>query len=148
MAFQPIRAPSATKESVKLSALEVGQSVEGYIISGPRESVNFPGSYSVMVQDEDGERFYMNLAGSAKYDFLDGRVRVGLLTRITRLNDRKMKNGRSMSNFEILQDPEKTIDDISFNQIPSTRDEETRKAVERASVKEQARRLSEAIKRR
>lgn len=148
MAFQSVRTPSATKDAVKLSEVDIGEEVLGYAIA-IRESQQYPGSYSILMQDLDGERFYVNATGTVKYDIEDERIKMGLLTKIIRREDRKSKNGRIIKQFDVLQDPERTVDDTSFDKIPSSREidnESVRRAAEKAAVKAQAEKMSAAMK--
>lgn len=157
MALKSVSKPSVTKDAVKLTELPVGGSVEGYPIAFV-ESKNYPGTYSIVMQDKDGERFYVNTAGNVKYAITDERIQLNLLTRIVRNADQKMKNGKMTSNFDILQDDEDSIvgsdaaSEASFNALggaPAPGDirnsNTTKAAVERASVKATAKSLTAQV---
>ncbi len=157
MAFQSVN-QGTTKDPVKLTELKVGGVVQGYPISF-RESQKYPGTFSILMQDEAGDRFYVNTAGNVKYDVKDGRIKLGLLTQITRREDRIMKNKKPTSHFEVLQDPERTIavaaapaaahnEDDSFARITSSigqPKEVINGAAERESVKAQAAKMTKQM---
>jgi hypothetical protein len=156
MAFQDVN-PKTTKDPVKLTALKVGESVTGHIV-GFNPSKQNPDNMNIIMVDEKGDRFFVYTAGNVKYLISDGKVKSGQLTKITRLDDRKMKNGKITSAFQVLQDPDSVVatqapsdfgskgksEDEQFDDLG----EEPAKPAAKPtlSVKEQAQRISAAMK--
>lgn len=154
MAFQNVRnnAPKATGDAVKLTQLNVGGAVTGFIVKLV-PSLQNPETSNILMKQEDGDgTFYVYTAGNIKYLITDGLIKVGLLTKITRIDD-KMVGGKKSSQFTVEQDPDSSLDEASFNDItPSSTvtaaeikgtaaPNPTKQAVERASVKAQAQKL-------
>lgn len=159
MAFQNVKnsAPKATKEAVKLTQLPIGGEVTGYLVRMVPSTQN-PDNMNFLFKSAEGgdDTFYVYTAGNIKYMIGDGLIKEGLLTKIVRLAD-KMVGGKKSSQFEVLQDPEATLDEASFAAIPSTTEiakqssggtnsDAVRAATERASVKAQAAKLTASVR--
>lgn len=157
MAFKSVSQSTQTNgEARKLTALKSGEAVIGYVV-GFRDQKENPDFKNLIMRSQDGkDTFMVYTAGNVKYKINDGAIVAGLLTRITRLDDRKMKNGKMTSHYEIEQDDEQTIDtDAGFDAITSSTATEpkatsnaasVRNAVERASVKNQAASIAASLK--
>ncbi len=159
MAFQNVNNKSgggkATSEAVKLTGLEVGGSVTGYVLSFV-PSLQNPDNQNIFMRSEDGEHtFYVYTAGNMKYLINDGKIEKGLLTKIVRLED-KMVKGKKSSQFEVLQDSERSVEDLTWNSLGTSESASTtapaavttsaaniKAATERASVKAQAAKLTQ-----
>ncbi len=152
MAFQDVN-PRTTKEAVKLTGLKVGESVTGFV-AGFTPSKQNPDNMNIIMQGEDGSRFFVYTAGNVKYLITDGKVKAGLLTLITRTEDRKMKNGKITSSYSVQQDPDQIIavsaqapivartEDDEFNALGNT----PVASKPLTSIKEQAARISASMK--
>lgn len=152
MAFQSVNSKSggkSTAEPVKLTSLAVGESVTGFVLSFVPSKQN-PDVSNIFMKSEDGaDTFYVYTAGNVKYMIADGKIEKGILTKIVRLEDAMVK-GKKSSQFDVLQDADITVDDASFAAIAPTTDDRTaavRAAAERQSVKAQAQKLTQAMKR-
>ena len=163
MAFQNVNQKSggkATSEAVKLTGLKHGESVTGFII-GLVPSLQNPDVMNIFMRSEDGSQsFYVYTAGNVKYMIADGKLEIGLLTKITRLADKDIK-GKKSSQFEVLQDPEQHVDEATLNALseppanatsansaPATKTIHatlSNAASERASVKAQAAKLTQQV---
>ncbi len=160
MAFQDVNnlAPRASKDPVKLSQIDVGSSVTGYVVRFVPSKHN-PENMNILLQAEDSsDTFYVYTSGNMKYLIGDGKIREGLLTKITRLADKNVK-GKTSTQFQVLQDPEQTLEDASFNALgigaeaPQAAPSATasspaavRAAVEK-NIRAQATKLTQAMKR-
>ncbi len=120
MAFQNVQFQNlTTSEPVKLTAMKVGASVVGYCL-GFIPSKQNPDNSNIIMREENGSgTFYIYTAGNVKYLVRDGKVKKGLLTKITRIED-KMVKGKKSSQFNVEQDPEQTLEDVAFAAITST----------------------------
>lgn len=112
MAYQSIS--SGNSEAKKASAMSVGESLEGYVVRLQEFQGDYGEQTNIVFQDaESGDTFLVYTAGTLKYDARDGRIKAGLKTKITRLDDEKRttKQGRgyTTSVFEVLQDPDDSI---------------------------------------
>ncbi len=154
MALKTVGSPTTTKDAVKLGELEVGESLIIYPLKF-RESEQYPGSYSILAQDENGDRFYVNATGNVNYRIKDNDLKIGAYTVITRENDKQTKNKKTSKQFLVQQDEERTIEvasssDSSFAKIESAssidaRTESVRKATEQNAVKAQAKKLTDQM---
>jgi hypothetical protein len=154
MAFQDVNNNTkASGEGVKLTGLAIGDSVTGYVVTF-RPSLQNPDNMNIFMRDEDGPgTFYVYTAGNLKYLIKDGKIKEGLLTKITRIAD-KMVGGMKSSQFQVLQDPEQKVDvseEASFAAITSSSTDTSssaavKQATERASIKAQAAKLSQAVR--
>jgi hypothetical protein len=157
MAFQNVSNKSsggkATGEPVKLTSMKQGDSITGFVLSFV-DSLQNPDNKNIFMRSEDGSStFYVYTAGNVKYLINDGKISEGLLTKITRIADKDVK-GKKSSQFEVLQDPDQTVEDVAFNALTPTAEEKvahqsgaTKAAIERASVKAQAQKLTQSMKR-
>lgn len=100
MAFQDVG--SAGAKFKKLTELKVGESITGYV-TGTSESSRLPGAVNLNMNIE-GEVYSVSVAGNVKYMIKDGKIANGLLTRITRQEDTKIK-GKTATKFKVEQDP-------------------------------------------
>lgn len=115
MAFQSVN-PATTKDPVKLTSLKVGESVTGFPISF-MESQRYPGTYSILMQDQVGDKFYVNTAGNVKYIITDGKMPLGVLTQITRQEDRFSKKASKMgSHFDVAIDRTTILEGVFGNE--------------------------------
>ena len=104
MGYQPIKAAGA-EDRRKSTDMAVGDYFEGYVIGLPETNGDFGEQTNVLMQDaETEETFLVYTAGSLKYDARDGRIKLGLKTKITRLADekRKSKAGKSYTTSCLL----------------------------------------------
>lgn len=85
----------------KLTDLEVGESVTGYLI-GIDESTKIEGALNIRLR-VNGKTVSYSVAGNVKYMIRDGELALGQNTRITRLEDTKVK-GKKSSKFDVEQD--------------------------------------------
>ena len=156
MAFQNVNNKSgggkATSEAVKLTSLDIGASVTGYVLSFV-PSLQNPDNQNIFMRSEDGEHtFYVYTAGNMKYLINDGKIEKGLLTKITRLENKNVK-GKTSSQFEVLQDPDQHVDEVTLNALSTTKEaapasinkDAIKSATERASVKAQAAKLTQQV---
>ena len=164
MAFQNVNSRSsggrATRDPIKLTGLKVGDSVTGHVLNFV-DSLQNPDNKNILLQLEDGGTAYVYTAGNVKYMINDGKIQEGLLTRITRIDDKTVKGKRS-SQFTVEQDADNTIDvssaiassvaaaasssNDSFAAITSTT-ELSKSAAARESVKSTAAKLAQSMKR-
>lgn len=150
MAFQNVQ--TNVGSSIAGTKMTIGSSVEGYVV-GTEPSLQNPENSNLLLKVADGTTIRFYTAGNLKYLIRDGKVATGLLTRITRIDDKNVK-GKMSSQFTVEQDPEQTIDDAAFDAIftpPTTSTEEpkrasTQGAVERNAVAARAAELAKAAK--
>lgn len=94
-------------EVIKTSEMEVGTSFEGYVV-GFQE-----GQYGTnMRMQVNGEEKMVFTSGSLKWAIKDNKIKLGQLTRITRLPDEKKKGAKgtiTATKFKVEQDPEDTV---------------------------------------
>lgn len=120
--------------------IEVGESLLGYVL-GFRQGKH--GTNIIMRNKETGEDYTLYSSGNIKYAVRDGRVKQGLLTRITRKPNEKIK-GMDSSMFTIEQDPEDTVDTAGFNAVFDGDGSDRRESVKAATdngIKAQAAKL-------
>jgi hypothetical protein len=118
MAFQDV----SVGEAKKLTGLKEGESITGYVIrfeesmqskTAREEDPTREPEFNVIMQDQEtGGTFLVYSAGNIKYIIKDRKMKVGLLTKITRIADKlvgkKMK--KMSSQYKVEQDPSQTID--------------------------------------
>lgn len=104
MAFKDV---NEKLECVKTSEMEVGSSVEGYVV-GFQE-----GQYGTNIRMQvDGQVKLVFSSGSLRWAVKDNKIKLGLLTRITRLQDEKKKGPRGIittTKFKVEQDSEDSV---------------------------------------
>lgn len=105
MAFKNVNGDAG--QFKKLTDLEVGGSITGYFL-GTRVSTQIEGAVSLLMLI-DGERFAVSAAGNVKYMLQDGKLYPGQNTRITRVDDKKVK-GKKSTQFTVEQDAEDTVE--------------------------------------
>ena len=110
MAFQDVNQFSGKAMNPK-NDLEVGQTIEGYV-TGFGEGKHGP-IINMRIGDEAVAVF---TTGNLRYLVKDGKIKTGLLTRITRTPDEKIK-GMNSSQFSVLQDPDKELSEKLFSEI-------------------------------
>jgi hypothetical protein len=116
MGFKTVGQGSITFK--KLTELKVGESVTGYLL-GIDTSTKIEGAQNLRLRI-DGTVFSYSAAGNVKYMIRDGELQFGQNTRITRLEDRKVK-GKSSSNFKVEQDPDDVVEGApATNQMQAT----------------------------
>jgi hypothetical protein len=108
MAFQNVNV-SNTK---KTTAMDVGASLIGYVVRF-EDSRMGEGQKNIVMQDEGGEQYVLFTSGNIRYMINDNKIQAGLLTKITRLEDKVIK-GKKASQFAVEQDPEKTLESAIF----------------------------------
>lgn len=115
MAFKDVKEKF---DGVKLSELEVGKSVEGYLLDFVE------GTYGTNLKMEIEDKPYLVMsAGNIKYLIKDKKLKLGLNTRITRLEDQKKKGPKgafTSSNFRVEQDPDDVKEGISSSPVTKT----------------------------
>lgn len=115
MAFKDV---NEKLECVKTSEMEVGSSVEGYVV-GFQE-----GQYGTNIRMQvDGQVKLVFSSGSLKWAIKDNKIKLGLLTRITRLQDEKKKGPKgtiTATKFKVEQDSDDSIAVDSFNTVVAT----------------------------
>lgn len=102
MAFKDISAANSVSRYIKATEMEVGSSITGQI-QAIRPSKNIEGQFTIYMTLDSGENVGFNPAGNIKYLLQDGKIKEGYLTRITRLNDKKVKSKVS-TQFRVEQD--------------------------------------------
>lgn len=105
MAFKTVGQGGITFK--KLTELAVGDSVTGYLL-GIDESTKIEGAQNLRLR-VDGATVSYSVAGNIKYMIRDGELVIGQNTRITRLEDRKIK-GKKASNFSVEQDADDVVE--------------------------------------
>lgn len=103
MAFQEV----AKGKFKKLTELAIGESLTGYI-TGMGPSKGLEGAFNIDM-NIDGEQFSVSAAGNVKYMVKDETLTVGVLTRITRQDDTKVK-GKVATRFKVEQDKESRLE--------------------------------------
>lgn len=89
--------------------LEVGQTVTGHVV-GFDESSKYPGSFFILLKQENGEVISISANGNLKYRHMDGDIVVGQYTAITKNPDVLGKKSKKMTaNYVLAQDPDNTI---------------------------------------
>lgn len=115
MAFKDV---NEKLECVKTSEMEVGSSVEGYVV-GFQE-----GQYGTNIRMQvDGQVKLVFSSGSLKWAVKDNKIKLGLLTRITRLQDEKKKGPKgtiTTTKFKVEQDSDDSVAVDSFNTVVTT----------------------------
>ncbi len=110
MAFQSV---DVKNKYVKLSELKVGSSISGYMLGFEASTKN---DGTNMVMKIDGERVIIGAIGNIKYAVKDNKIKIGLNTRFTRLEDTKVK-GKTATRFSIEQDPDDATTEVSVGQL-------------------------------
>lgn len=107
MAFKDVNEKKEKLECVKTSEMEVGSSIEGYVV-GFQE-----GPYGTNLRMQvDGEVKLVFSSGSLKWAIKDNKLKLGALTRITRLQDEKKKGAKgtiTATKFKVEQDTEDVV---------------------------------------
>lgn len=120
MAFEKVR-----KKTKSASKLEVGESIIGYAVRTVVTMGQFGEQTNLIMQDESGDEFTLYTSGTLKYDIEDATiVKMGLLTKITRMVDEDRKNkktGKSYTTsvFDVEQDKDYRIAVVSATEISS-----------------------------
>jgi hypothetical protein len=113
MAFENVNAGNY----IKGTGMEVGASYTGYPIKFVK-STQYEQTNIVMKNAETGEKETFLTAGNLKYFINDGKIELGVLTRITRLADKLIK-GKKSTQFLVEQDSSDTLSDNEFDKIES-----------------------------
>lgn len=109
MAFKNVNQRQSTARAIQTSKMPVGEPITGYVVRieqfthEEKDYHNF-----VMRMKDSGEDVMIQTCGTLSYAVKDGKLRVGLLTQVTKTEDKNAKNKRTQ--FEILQDDEDTLD--------------------------------------
>lgn len=99
MAFKSIS--NSGVEFKKLTDLKVGEAVTGYLL-GIEKSTKLENAQNMFMKIGDAKVGY-GVVGNIKYLIADGKLTIGANTRITRLENIKIK-GKQSSNFNVEQD--------------------------------------------
>lgn len=144
MAFQSVN--QAVGSSKKVRDLEVGGEIIGYV-TGFEPSLQNPENMNLLMRGTDGNTFRVYTAGNIKYMIKDGKIQTGILTKIVRLNDKNVK-GKMSSQFDVLQDPEQTLDGALFeaisNEAPAAAKAPTTVVASSSTVKSRAEALAKS----
>jgi len=107
MAFENVNSKGYKYQA--LAKLEIGASITGYVI-GFEQSAKYKDKTNIIIKDAaTGERVSLSTAGNVNYMLKDGKIKAGLNTRFTRLEDKNVK-GKKSTQFTVEQDPEDTIE--------------------------------------
>ena len=104
MAFETVQ---SQKKYLKANSLEVGQSIEGFVV-GKFNSDKFP-EIDSLVMKINNEDVVLNPNGTLKWFFQNGN-KPGYYYRFTRMPDTKTKRGLTSAQFKIEVDKSKTIE--------------------------------------
>lgn len=115
MAFEPIPKGGNGKAATKM---EVGEELIAYFMYSQESVGKFGKQTNMLMQDPDsGDSFTFYTGGTLKHDVDNGRIRPGLLTKITRQADvtKQNKNGQpyTTSVFDVEQDPTDVLADYA-----------------------------------
>ena len=91
----------------KFNNLAVGESITGYFLETAPSS--FENGVNIVMQIE-GEKTTLPAVGNLKYVIKDRKMTPGLLTVVTREEDKKVKGGKTSTQFKVQQDPDDTIE--------------------------------------
>jgi len=128
--------------------LEVGASVEGYVTSFGQ------GKHGPIInmKTSTGEAVSMFTSGNLRWAVTDEKIKLALLTRVTRIPDIQVK-GMNSSQFDIEQDSNQTLEEADFSAVfaseptpADARKASTTAAIERNSVAQRASDLAKAAK--
>lgn len=117
MAFKNVNSRSEG-EIVKTTELKVGESLTGYVTAVNSYTYEGQQLHSLSMVKEDGTKITLRPSGNLRYMIADGKVKEGLLTRITRTADKKVK-GKNSTQFEVEQDSESTYNELDSAGITS-----------------------------
>jgi hypothetical protein len=152
MAFQSVRQSGKRfVETKKASEMEAGDVIQGHLVAIEESRGEFPG-YNLIIRTEAGD-VLVYTTGTMKYDIQDGRLTVGMMTRITAKGRERKQNkaGKKydIAVFELEQDPEDTIEVAAFNAVFSEAASEARTNTTVASlnkgIKAQAAKLAAGV---
>lgn len=108
MALKEVTGKGSNRAFLKLTELEVGESVNGFLLAVTK-STSLDNAYSLVMQIND-EEVTVNTAGNVKYRAQDGDLAIGQYTEITRKPDTKNSKGKKQTDYAVLQDDENTIE--------------------------------------
>ncbi len=91
----------------KFNALAVGESITGYFLETSPSS--FENGVNMVFQI-NGEKTTLPAVGNLKYVIKDRKMTPGLLTVVTREEDKKVKGGKTSTQFKVQQDPDDSIE--------------------------------------
>lgn len=139
MAFQSVN----TSNTKKATGMKVGETITGYVVR-IEQSRKHENQSNMVIREESGAEYLLFSAGNLRYLLGDQKIKTGLLTQITRLEDKVVK-GKPSTQFDVQQDPDKTLDDVSFAAISESQPDtsSTKAAVDRASIRERAAQLTQ-----
>lgn len=120
MAFEEI---SKGGKGIAATKLAKGDSVTGYVMRIEERAGKFgPQTNLIMMDPESRDTFPVYTGGTLQYDAKEGRIKVGLLTRITAMGKEAKKsnsgNAYSICTFKVEQDSSDTVPTAS-NATPS-----------------------------
>lgn len=128
-------------DAIKTAKIDVGAEIVGFVLEKRDKNDPHPDKKDLVIQLEDGTKKLVFTSGNLSYKAGDDKtIKLGVLTRITRLADVKKTSkatGKSYTEtqFKIEQDEDVTVDDASFNEVfVSTPTPEDRKASTQAAV--------------
>ncbi len=103
MALKEVKIREYDKEPVALTALEIGEAVDGYFVETAK-SIHANGGDNLVFRDkETGETFPVYSAGNIRALLQGDDYKFGAYTVITRIDD-KMVNGRKSTQYKMQQD--------------------------------------------
>lgn len=90
----------------KATEMEIGQSITGYLVEiNEREGEN--GTMHSLIFKQDNKTLLFYPAGNIKYMIKDGKLKTGVLTRVTRIDNKTVGKGKfkkESSQFKVEQD--------------------------------------------
>jgi hypothetical protein len=107
MAFKSVNSNKYEGEVVKAIDMEIGEPLTAYVTGIDSYEYDGKDFNNLLMQREDGSEFKLLTCGNLAYNVKDGKLKVGLLTQITKTAD---KGGQvKRTTFDVQQDAEKTI---------------------------------------
>jgi hypothetical protein len=123
--------------------LKVGDQLAGFVL-GFTDGKH--GQNISFRREDTGEEITVFGQGNLKYDIRDGRIKVGLYTVITRLDDEKVK-GMTSTKYKTQQDPERSVATELLEQIATPPVQAAPATGVRARAQEIAKQVATANKR-
>jgi len=124
--------------------MQIGEELIGYVI-GTEPSLQNADVKNLIMRKLTGETVRVYTAGNLRYIVADGKVKEGMLTKITRIAD-KMVKGKNSSQFNVEQDDEQLIENYNFPEVAQQPAGTTSQAPARNAVADRARELANQAK--
>jgi hypothetical protein len=106
VALQDVSGAGGFDSKQKATEMELGQSITGYLIEiNEREGDN--GTMHSLIFNVGGKSLLFYPAGNIKYMIQDGKLKTGVLTRVTRTENKTVGKGKfkkESSQFKVEQD--------------------------------------------